>query len=333
MKKGVLLINLGTPNAPTLWGVWQYLRIFLADKRVISLPAILRYVLLYGFILPFRIFKTQHAYQSIWTKQGSPLRFHGEALCQTLQDKLGDTYQVALGMRYGHPSIDNALGLLRTCDHLTILPLYPQYSSAATGSSLETVLQQLAKKTVIPSLTVIRQFYDHPAFIKAQATLIQPYVADHEMLIFSYHGLPEQHLRQMGCQKICDKSCDVSSQSMPDCYRAQCYKTSSLLAQSLQLPAARYTTVFQSRLGRTPWIQPYMEPMLRELAARDIKNIAIACPSFVADCLETIEEIGIRAREFWQELGGTQLTLIPCLNANDIWSDALVRLITNPTNE
>lgn len=332
MKKGLLLINLGTPKHPTLWAVWQYLRIFLADKRVITLPVVLRYLLLYGFILPFRISKTKHAYRAIWTEKGSPLRVYGDLLCQKLQEKFGDTYQVALGMRYGYPSIESALNRLQTCEHLTILPLYPQYSSAATGSSLEAVLQKIAKKNAVPALTVIRQFYDHPAFIKAQARLITSYLTDFDMLIFSYHGLPEQHLLQQGCAKICTKACDTSSRPTSDCYRAQCYQTSTLLAHTLELSPHQYTTVFQSRLGRTPWIQPYMENVLRELAAGPVKRIVIACPSFVADCLETLEEIGLRAREFWRELGGEQLTLVPCLNAEDVWCDALVS-ITSQANE
>ncbi len=328
MKTGLLLINLGTPDAPDFRSVWRYLRSFLMDKRVITLPASLRFLLLYGVILPFRLAKTQKAYQAIWTKRGSPLRWHGEELCHKLQQSLGDTYQVALAMRYGNPSIDLALTTLKNCERLVILPLYPQYSSAATGSSLEAVLQRLACQPVIPELKVIRQFYNHPAFIQAQAQCIAPYLAEHDMVIFSYHGLPQHHLQPTGCQTPCVRDCTLESRllSYPNCYRAQCYQTSMLLAQALHLTLAQYTTVFQSRLGRTPWIQPYMETQLQQLAVQGVKRITIACPSFVADCLETLEEIGIRMQEFWHILGGERLTVVPCLNAHDAWCEAIIAL-------
>ncbi|MCR9192580.1 MAG: ferrochelatase [Gammaproteobacteria bacterium] len=331
MKTGFLLLNLGTPEGPDFWSVWQYLRVFLADKRVITLPAPLRYLLLYGLILPTRVIKSSHAYQSIWTPQGSPLRVHGEALCQALQAQLGAQYQIALAMRYGHPSIDSALEQLDDCQQLTILPLYPQYASASTGSSLEAVLKKIAQKRVIPNVTVIREFYDHPGFIKAQADLIAPYVSDHEHLVLSYHGLPQQQIAQSGCHGGCEAACPVSSKGLPDpeCYRAQCYQTTALLAEALQLTKDQYTTAFQSRLGRTPWVKPYLEDVLESLAKDKIKRIAIVCPSFVADCLETLEEIGMRGQEFWKNLGGEQLTLIPCLNANDQWRDALITILTN----
>jgi ferrochelatase len=327
-KTGVLLINLGTPDAPDFIHVWRYLRVFLADKRVITLPALLRFLLLYGYILPFRVRKTTHAYQQIWTEKGSPLRVHGEVLQQKLQQRLGENYQILLAMRYGQPSIDQALKQLAEWDRLIILPLYPQYSSSASGSSVEAVLQRVARQTCIPNLSVIREFYQHPQFIQAQAQQILPYITDHEMILFSYHGLPEQHIRAAGCHSPCAADCTLAtSSSVPHCYRAQCYKTSLLLAQALHLPQQQYTTVFQSRLGRTPWIQPYMEEQLRQLSTQGIQRIAVACPSFVADCLETLEEIGIRMRAFWRTIGGKDLTLIPCLNAEDSWCEALATML------
>lgn len=335
-KTGLLLINLGTPDSPDFRAVWRYLREFLNDKRVVSLSAPLRFLLLYGIILPLRVAKTTKAYQEVWTHKGSPLRFHGEELQHKLQLFLGETYQVKLAMRYGHPNIECALMSMKDCERLLILPLYPQYSSAATGASLEMTLQLLAQQTYIPHITVIREFYQHPAFIRAQAQRIAPYVSGHEMLVFSYHGLPESQVQQSGCKVLCAKGCDADPQSAsrPNCYRAQCFHTSALLAQALQLPVERYTTVFQSRLGRTPWIQPYMEEQLQRLATQGIQRIAIACPSFVADCLETLEEIGVRMRALWLSLGGKQLTLVPCLNAEDAWCEAIMAFFSIiPTNE
>lgn len=336
MKTGLLLINLGTPDEPNFAGVWRYLREFLADKRVVSLSAPLRFLLLYGVILPLRVAKTTHAYQQIWTQRGSPLRFHGEELRDKLQAFLGVTYQVVLAMRYGRPSLEQALLDLQDCDRLLILPLYPQYSSAATGSSLDVVFKRLAQQTFIPDVTVVREFYQHPAFIKALAHRIAPDVAGQDMLIFSYHGLPQQQVQQAGCDPLCATDCVVTSQPLlqSNCYRAQCYQTSYLLAQALQLSAHQYTTVFQSRLGRTPWIQPYMEERLQQLAAQGIKRIAVACPSFVADCLETLEEIGMRTRALWHTLGGESVTLIPCLNVDDEWCEAILSFFSIvPTNE
>ena len=325
MKKGLLLINLGTPQRPDLFAVAQFLREFLADKRVIDLPAVLRYILLYGIILPFRTRQSTHAYQAIWREEGSPLLFHSQALLHQVQARLGESYQVALGMRYGKPSIAEALEQLQACEHLTILPLYPQYSSAATGSSIEKVLETLAPQAVFPSLHIIRDFYQDAGFIQAQADEIKPYIENHDYILFSYHGLPESHLKKAGCKTICKHPCPKLAN--PSCYRAQCFQTTSLIADALHLSTNQYSSAFQSRLGKTPWIQPYTDDSLKTLAAHGIKRLAIVCPSFVADCLETLEEIGIRAKEQWLSLGGEQCSLIPCLNTSDRWVEAIVDLV------
>ena len=327
IKNGLLLINLGTPGSPDVAAVRRYLRQFLADKRVITLPAPLRYLLLYGIILPFRPRKSAHAYQAIWTPNGSPLLTNSFKLRDKLQARLGADCKIALGMRYGRPSIENALSELQECDNITILPLYPQYSSAASGSSIELVLQIMARQDTFPSINLIRDFHQHPGFIQAQAELIKPYLSNHDYLLFSYHGVPENHLLQGDCKTRCIDSCAASSPNNSSCYRAQCLRTSSLLAKSLGLTAQQHGTSFQSRLGRTPWIKPYTDKVLQDLAARGIKRLAIACPSFVADCLETLEEIGMRAKEQWLALGGEQLTLVPSLNDSDAWVDAVLDII------
>ncbi|KTD24708.1 ferrochelatase [Legionella lansingensis] len=329
MKNGLLLINLGTPDHCTPAAVKRYLREFLADKRVIDLPAPLRYLILHTLILPFRPKQAAHAYKAIWDKEGSPLLINSRKLQTKLQCRLGEEYKVVLGMRYGNPSISEALDEVNDCERLTVLPLFPQYSSAATGSAIEKLLKLLATQKSIPTLTVIRDFYHHPGFIKAQAALIEPYLASHDYLLFSYHGIPERHLAHHGCQTVCANSCPPITQSNQVCYKAQCYMTTRELVRQLNLTKEQYGMAFQSRLGKTPWIKPYTDALLPKLAQQGIKRVAIACPSFVADCLETLEEIGIRAKEQWQRLGGVQLSLIPCLNDTDLWVTGLIEILKN----
>lgn len=321
---GLLLINLGTPENPDESSVRKYLRQFLADRRVINLPAPLRYLLLYGFILPFRPRQSAKAYQAIWTKEGSPLLLHSQTLKRKLQQRLQGHCEVALAMRYGNPSIKAAVAELERCRNWIVLPLYPQYSSAATGSSIESVLKILSPKDILPNVTIIRDFHQHPSFIKAQANVIAPYITEHDYLLFSYHGIPENHILQGACKRVCKISCSVNSSNYAGCYRAQCLRTSDALAKQLNLASEHFTTSFQSRLGKTPWIKPYTDDMLEKLAAKGIKKLAVACPSFVADCLETLEEIGIRAQAQWKALGGETLTLIPSLNSSDEWVEAVV---------
>lgn len=323
MLNGLLLINLGTPDNPSTSAVRRYLRLFLTDKRVVDLPFPLRSLLVYLCILPFRPRQTAKNYQAIWTKEGSPLLYHSQQLADHLQHRLGKKYKVALGMRYGTPSLQHALQALSQCQHLTILPLYPHYSSAATGSSIEKILQLIARQQTHPTINLIRDFYSHPSFINAQACLIKPYLHDHEYLLFSYHGIPERQILRSGCKQVCKTSCP-STLNNPVCYRAQCHHTTQKLSQTLELSENQYGMSFQSRLGKTPWIQPYTDTRLKQLRQQGIKRLAIACPSFVADCLETLEEIGLRAREEWHQMGGETLTLIPSLNADDLLVEAIV---------
>lgn len=326
-ETGVLLINLGTPQSAELQDVKRYLRQFLSDKRVISLPALVRYFLVYGLIVPFRARKSAHAYQSIWTHEGSPLRHLSQEFTHQLQTLLGPTYKVVLGMRYGKPSIDEALEQLKHCSSLLVLPLYPQYSSAATGSSLEEVMRLIMSWEVIPSLTMVSDFYQHPAYIETQAELIKTHHNPDHHLLFSYHGLPEQQIINSGCESVCLDACPIDKLKNPGCYKAQCEKTSFLLAQALKLQPAQYSTSFQSRLGKTPWIKPYTDKLLVTLREKGVTALSIACPSFVTDCLETLEEIGMQARSDWLALGGEHFTLIPCMNNDPLWVKAVVQLI------
>lgn len=330
-KIGVLLINLGTPDNCDIKSVRRYLKEFLSDPRVIDLPSPARWLLLNAVILPFRPKKSAKAYQKIWLPSGSPLLTNGYALKEALTNQLGENYQVEIGMRYGNPSIATAIENLKHCKRLIILPLFPQYSSAATGSALEKCLSLISKHWNIPQLTVINDFYNHRGFINAYAEIIKCHLEKQEidLLLFSYHGLPERHIHKSACAANCAHidSCPIILKHNQYCYRAQCYATSHALANAIGLAPNKYAVSFQSRLGRTPWIKPYTDELFAELRQKNIGNIAIVCPSFVADCLETLEEISIRGKEQWQALGGKTFISIPCLNAEPLWVNALVDMV------
>jgi protoporphyrin/coproporphyrin ferrochelatase len=329
MKKGILLINLGTPRYASLLSVFLYLTSFLTDKRVISLPFLLRYLLVYGLIVPLRLAKSTHAYKSIWQSSGSPLRHYSINLKDKLQNKLGSEYLVAFGMRYGPPGISEALQLLKNCDELTVLPLYPQYASSSTGSSIEKVLQIVASYPVFPNIKILRDFYQHPAFIKASAIHIKQHLPKKTLLLFSYHGLPENRLKEQGCNKPCRTNCDIKAKlkTHARCYRLQCIHTSELIAAELKLKSELYASSFQSRLGRESWIHPYTEDYLQKLRAEGIENLAVYCPSFVSDCLETLEEIAIRAKEVWHDLGGKNFSFIPSFNDSEVFLNAVTEIV------
>jgi protoporphyrin/coproporphyrin ferrochelatase len=323
MKSGLLIINLGTPAALNLTAVKRYLSEFLSDKRVIDLPWIIRFFLVHGLIIPFRAKKSLHAYTTIWSEQGSPLLSHSQQLVKQIQKEVNDDIKVLLAMRYGAPSIQAGLEELQSCSSITILPLYPQYSSAANGSSIEKTIQLIKGQEVIPSLKIISNFYQHPSYIQAQAEFIKMHFNPKSHLLFSYHGIPERQIHKSGCKKLCLHNCSTKNSN---CYRAQCYQTSNLIAQTLNLSTDQHSTSFQSRLGRTPWIKPYTDELLKTLAEQGIKHLTITCPSFVTDCLETLEEIGIRAREQWLQLGGEQFTLIPSMNDYSSWAKAILKI-------
>lgn len=331
MKNGLLLINLGTPSTADVYAVRRYLREFLSDRRVITLPWPIRMLLLYAFILPFRTKKTTRAYQAIWTEHGSPLRTYSEQLCQKLKTRLSGNFQVELGMRYGTPSLNDALAKLKNCEKLVVLPLYPQYASSSSGSAIEATLAWLKQQVVIPHLHIIRDFYHHPAYIKAQIDQLKPYIQDNAFILFSYHGLPEQHLNTIGCQPICTNECPIMHQNTPPhhhaCYRAQCYTTTRAIATGLNLAPSTYQTCFQSRLGRAPWIQPYFDEQLPKLYQQGIRNLIVTSPSFVTDCLETLEEIAIRAKQQWEALGGESFVFVPSLNAKEQWVEAIATMV------
>lgn len=324
---GCLLINLGSPAAPTSAAVGKYLREFLIDPRVIDIAAPARYLLVNGVIAPFRSPKSAHAYQKIWTQAGSPLVNYGIELQDKVQALLGNKYVVRTAMRYGEPSIPSQMKILRDADveELRVLPLYPQYAAASVASSVEVVMETLCKEFAFPPLKVLPDFYDHPGFIASFAAVAQPRLQslkpDHVLL--SYHGLPEKQMtKSVRKPETCQFNSECCASVRPDnrlCYRAQCYATTRALVKALGLQEGSYSTSFQSRLGRDPWIKPYTDQVFEELRKKGVKRLAVMCPAFVADCLETLEEIGMRGVEDWQKLGGEKLELIPSLNAEDPW--------------
>lgn len=331
-KKAILLVNLGTPDHCDGKSVRRYLREFLNDKRVIDLPFFIRWPLVNLLIVPFRYKKTTAAYQQVWKISGSPLLTISKDIQHGLKEILGAAYQVELGMRYGQPSIQSALEKLSDYDSITVIPLFPQYSSAANGSAIEQVLSCIEKKWNIPELIIKQDFYHLPGYINAYAEVIKQQLGNQKnsKIIFSYHGLPERHINKSQCIATCDRisACPAITEKNRFCYRAQCYATTRLIATAMQLSEDDYTVAFQSRLGRTPWIKPYTDFLLPELIQQGVKNIVVVSPSFVADCLETLEEINIRMRKQWLELGGEDFVFVPCVNDNKIWLNALAELVS-----
>ena len=335
LRTGVLLVNLGTPNSTDTGDVRRYLREFLSDPRVIDIHPVARWLLLNLVILPFRPAKSAEAYRSIWTEEGSPLLVHGLHLKDALQERLGSTYFVDLAMRYGQPSIPNVLERLvaQDLEKIVVVPLFPQYSSAASGSALERVFEVASGMWNVPTMSAVGPFYEHPGFIQAFSEVAKPVLdrlkPDHVLL--SYHGVPERQVQKSDvsgthCLKV-ENCCAEINRANRFCYRAHCYATSRGLVQTLGLGPDQYTVCFQSRLGRTPWIKPYTDEQLPLLAERGVRRLAVMCPAFVADCLETIEEIGMRALEDWKALGGEELELIPSLNTHPTWVEALTSII------
>jgi len=332
---GVLLVNQGTPETPRPREVRRYLREFLSDPRVIDIPALPRWLLLNALILPTRPRVSAAAYAKIWTPEGSPLLVHSRALCEAVAAELGDDFAVELAMRYGEPSLADGLASLYAADvsGILMLPLFPQYSEAATGSVLARVRELAPAALDRPPVRALEPFYADPGFVSAWVATarmeLDAFGADH--ILFSYHGLPERQVRAADPSgRHClasDACCAAIGPKNRDCYRAQCLATTRALARALELHPAAHTTAFQSRLGRTPWIRPYTDHVLPDLAARGVRRLAVLCPAFVADCLETLEEIGIRARAQWHELGGEELHLVPSLNAHPIWASAVAQMI------
>lgn len=341
-KTGVLLVNLGTPDAPRAPEVRRYLREFLVDPRVIDINPVGRWLLVNLFVAPFRAPKSAEAYEQVWTKAGSPLLVHSRDLADAVAKRLPH-YEVELGMRYGRPSLVDGMSRLRDagCDHLVLVPLYPQYASSSTGSTLELVYREAQRLWNTPYISVTPPFFDHPGFLDAFASVGRPVLADldPDHVVFSFHGLPERQIKKsdptgrhcLASDDCCDRAIAADdgepAAAGRDCYRAQCVSTARGIAERLGISRDGYTISFQSRLGRAEWIKPDTPSVVNTLQQRGVKRIAVFCPAFVADCLETLEEIGIRLKSEFEGAGGERLELVPSLNAEAVWVDAVVDLV------
>lgn len=333
-KIGVLLINLGTPRSPQTRDVAEYLNDFLMDPLVVDIPYLLRWLLVHVLIVPRRSKSSAQLYKKIWTKEGSPLLVHSMTLAMEVQKELGNLYLVKPAMRYGNPSIRSAVEAFRaeSVTELRVLPLYPQYSAAATGSSIAEVRRWARHLGTSFPIAFLPPFYDLEPYLNAVVEVSRPPLEkiNFDRVLFSFHGLPERQVRNTDrsgkhCLIVPD-CCDLHVNQ--NCYRAQCFATAKSLAIRLKIEPARYLVCFQSRLGSTPWIQPHTDAYYRTLPKQGIKQLAVLCPSFVADCLETLEEVQIRGREEFLRNGGEALSLIPSLNSSQVWVKAVSRLIT-----
>ena len=336
---GLLLMNLGTPDSPDTADVRAYLREFLSDPRVLDGPSWRRQLILNLFILPRRPKQSAKAYRSIWTDQGSPILVHARALRDKVRNRLADETSVEIGMRYGTPSIQAGVEKLvgAGVDRLILFPMYPQYSAATTGSCLAEAYRVALNMRDVPAITVVPPFYDHPAWLEPTASLARKTLdrTRADKIFLSFHGLPEHQVRASDrTGKTClatDDCCEALRPLNAHCYRAQCYATARALTRMLDLPPDRVVTCFQSRLGRVPWIRPYTDDMLKQHAGSG-RDAIILSPAFVADCLETLEELGIRGAETWSKAGGGRLSLTPCANDDDRWAEGVLTLVRESCN-
>ncbi len=333
-KTGVLIVNLGTPDSPSVPDVRKYLREFLLDGRVLDIAATTRYFLVNGIIAPFRAPKSAKVYRELWTETGSPLKYYGEVVERDLQKALGSDYVVTLAMRYQSPSIEAGLNRFQRLglNSIIVIPFFPQYASASTGSVYEKVMDIIKSWQIIPEIKFINRFLEHPKFIQGFVQNGRKYMdkRDYDHYLFTYHGLPErQILKGDVTGKVCKLGdcCGKLHAMNQYCYRAQCFETTRRLVKELGIPEGSYTTSFQSRLGRTPWIKPYTDEVIKELAGKGVKSVLAFSPSFVADCLETTIEIGDEYRELFEEQGGEHWQLVESLNDSPIWIDTLVDLV------
>jgi ferrochelatase len=314
---GILVLQLGTPDAATPSALRRYLREFLLDRRVVDLPRAIWWPILHACVLTTRPARSAALYQRVWTSDGSPLAVTTSAQARGLAACLaarGDNVRVEVAMRYGRPSIDGALERLLGdgCERIIAVPMYPQYAGATTGSSLERVFTAVAGRRVVPSVRVVPPYYDDPAYIAALASAVREDLGDWDPdhLVMSFHGLPKRYA------------------DAGDPYPQHCRATAEALTRALDWPADRWSLAFQSRFGREEWLQPYTDDVMRELAGRRLARVAAVCPGFTADCLETIEEIGITGREKYQRLGGGEYRLLSCLNTRQTWIENLTTIVS-----
>ena len=331
--KGVLLVNLGSPEAPTPEAVKPYLDEFLMDERVIDLPYLLRAFVVRGIILRKRPAKSAAAYKKIWWSEGSPLMVISQRTHKKVQERVNAP--VVLAMRYGNPSIEHGLQNLynQGVREVLLFPLYPQFAMATTETIL--VLAEKIRKEKFPDMkfSQINSFYNREGYIEELAKVLQENLKDYnyDKLLFSYHGVPERHIKKSDITKshckIDGSCCVVQSPAHEFCYRHQCFETTRQVTEMLEIPKQKYTQTFQSRLGIDKWLQPFTDETVEQLAKEGVKKLAVVTPAFVADCIETLEEIEMEAGTAFKEHGGEEFKMIPCLNDRDSWTDVMARWI------
>ncbi|HEY8660498.1 MAG TPA: ferrochelatase [Hanamia sp.] len=338
IKKGILLMNLGSPDSTKVPDVRKYLNEFLMDERVIDIPWLLRALLVRGIIVPFRAPKSAEAYKTIWTDEGSPLIVNTIHLQKALQQEIEEPVEIA--MRYGNPTpeaaFDALLKINPLMEEIIILPLYPHYAMSSYETGVEYAKEIHKKKKYPFKLNFIDPFYKDVDYLKALSESIRPFLnVPYDHVLFSYHGIPERHIRKSDvtgchCLKI-ENCCEVNSPAHSHCYRHQIITTTKLVVEQLQIPSNKYSISFQSRLGKG-WLTPFSDIRLKEMPGEGIKNLLIVCPAFVSDCLETLEEIAMRGKEIFLEAGGESFTMIPCLNNHPLWIKAVAGYIAKEKN-
>jgi ferrochelatase len=328
--KGVLLVNLGSPDSPSVSGVRRYLNEFLMDGRVIDTPWPLRRFIV-GMILINRPKESAHAYEKIWTPEGSPLVVISRHVREKLQERV--SLPVELAMRYQNPSIERAIRSLavQKVDETQLIPLFPHYAMSSYETAVVRVKEVAAKLAPQMRIAVQPPYFDAPDYIAALVASAKDFLeTGYDHLLFSFHGLPERHLKKSDkTGKHCltaPNCCEIASQAHATCYRAQCFKTVAAFVKLAGVPAGKFSISFQSRLGKEPWLKPYTDFELAELPKRGVKKLLVVCPAFVSDCLETLEEIGIRGRETFLQAGGREFAQIPCLNEHPLWIAALGKM-------
>ena len=328
--RGVVLMNLGSPGSADVRDVKTYLNEFLMDERVIDYPYLLRLPLVRGFIVPARVENSAHAYSTVWTDEGSPLIVLTKQLKRALSERI--EYPISIAMRYGSPTpktaFDELIAASPNLKTVTLLPLYPHYAMSSYETAVEYAKQAHKKGGYQFELEIIKPFYNDEHYINALGESIAPYLkAPYDQVLFSYHGLPERHMRKADVTgQHCMRSancCITPSPAHSACYRHQCFTTTKLVADKLGIPAEKHSISFQSRLGREEWLKPYTAPLLEELPGKGIKRLVILCPAFVSDCLETLEEIAMAGKEAFLNAGGESFTFVPCLNVHPQWVQAI----------
>lgn len=331
-RTGVLLINLGTPNSPSVKDVRRYLFEFLNDPRVIDVPAVARFILVNLIIVPFRAPKSAKIYKDLWTDNGSPIIIYGKSVREKLQKALGEDFDVELAMRYQNPSMDEVLTRMGKKDYkkIIIVPLFPQYASATTGSVIDKAMNIINKWWVIPEIKFISQFYDDEGFLNTIIERAKKYsLNEYDHILFSYHGLPVRQVDKVYKDgTLCEEhNCETKiNETNQYCYKATCYATTRLLAERLNIPPERYTVCFQSRLDKK-WLKPFSDKVIIEQAKKGANKLLVFSPAFVADCLETIIEIGKEYQKLFEENGGEKIQLVESLNDHPMWIETLKEMV------